>query len=90
MCTSLCRFEEEQLKEVVIGATFKVFQVIFSKNFCISGNIGEELILVVWWSRLEPPKIIHLIFSIGQSWPARLGPTPNLIPPDFLNGRFGS
>ena len=33
MCMNLCRFEEEQLKEVVIGATFKVFQVSLSKNF---------------------------------------------------------
>ena len=36
MCMNLCRFEEEQLKEVVIGATFKGFQVILSKKYGIS------------------------------------------------------
>ena len=43
----------------------------------ISGNIGDELNLAVWWLRLEPPNEDSPIFNTWQSLQVRLGPTPN-------------
>ena len=49
----------------------------------ISGNVGGELNLAVWRSRLEPPNYklrarAKILAPGGLNWSSRLGPPPNL------------
>ena len=62
----------------------------FLLTYRISGNIGDELNLAVWRSKLEPPNLLSPMFNTWRSLQVRWANRQTKISPIFMNARFGN